>query len=75
MRGRRRLRHGRAGPARLGRKAGCAEKRLVELIEAEDRGQDRRHEEIQNILRAIKLGVARLAIGHKPFEEGKAGDP
>jgi hypothetical protein len=44
---------------------------LLAVIRNVERRSDTTHEELLAAIAKLKLGIARLAIGHRPFEEGQ----
>lgn len=50
------------------------EARLLEAVRRVEGLGDNRSEEILDALRAVKLGIERMAIGHLPFREGQLPD-
>lgn len=44
---------------------------LMAVIRRVERRSDTAHEEVLAAISKLKLGIARLVIGHRPFEEGQ----
>lgn len=47
------------------------EDKLMQAIHCSARRGEAEHDEIRKAIGELKLGIARLSIGHRPFEEGK----
>ncbi len=47
------------------------ESNILKALERRDSGDDEHREEVKKYLNEFRIGIARIALGHRPFEEGE----